>query len=75
LTYIKLIKYLKENFHVYAFDIVGMGLSSRPEVQPFAEIYQNIQYFLDTMKIYIDSLGLKERIILVGHSFGGYLVG
>lgn len=58
---------------VYALDLLGMGCSahqftmSRCQNSADAE-----QYFVDGLEAWRKTLGL-EKIILVGHSFGGYV--
>ncbi len=55
---------LKHQFRVTAVDLPGFGDSSEPQ-----EPYGSYDY-ADVIKQFIDSLGLKD-IILIGHSHGG----
>jgi pimeloyl-ACP methyl ester carboxylesterase len=57
---------LAQNFHVFAPDIPGFGLTERPNWMRDMSDY--ILYFRDLL----DMLGL-EKTILVGHSLGGWM--
>lgn len=57
---------LTQQFHIYAPDIPGFGLSERPDWMRDMSDY--ILYFRDLL----DSLGL-EKVALVGHSLGGWM--
>ncbi|KAG9333012.1 hypothetical protein JZ751_013888 [Albula glossodonta] len=53
-----------------AFDLLGFGRSSRPWFPP--DPAQAEQRFLDSIEHWRRALGL-DRMILLGHSLGGYL--
>ncbi|GBM45398.1 Protein ABHD4 [Araneus ventricosus] len=55
---------------VYAVDLLGFGLSSRP---PFSSdaLEAEMQFFISLEK-WRESIGL-DKFILLGHSFGGYI--
>jgi pimeloyl-ACP methyl ester carboxylesterase len=57
---------LTEQFHIYAPDIPGFGLSERPDWMRDMSDY--VLYFRDLL----DTLGL-EKVALVGHSLGGWM--
>lgn len=57
---------LTQQFHIYAPDIPGFGLSERPDWMRDMSDY--ILYFRDLL----DSLGL-EKVALAGHSLGGWM--
>ncbi|XP_022534621.2 (Lyso)-N-acylphosphatidylethanolamine lipase isoform X2 [Astyanax mexicanus] len=55
---------------VYAFDLLGFGRSSRPSFPADASLAE--EQFISSIEQWRQSLGL-ERMILLGHSLGGYL--
>lgn len=73
LLYYNLFKELSVYFHCIAFDMLGMGNSSRPtfadDTQEGAEAF-----FVDSLNLALNELGLTE-FMLLGHSFGGYIAG
>ena len=64
------VKELSDSRPFYAFDLLGFGRSSRP---PFSSdpIVAETQ-FIESIEDWRKEIGLKQ-IILLGHSFGGYL--
>ncbi|KAF8820487.1 putative Abhydrolase domain-containing protein 4 [Cardiosporidium cionae] len=56
---------------VYCFDWLGCGRSARVPV-PVGDVDKTIDYFLDSFEAWRDAMKL-EKMILVGHSLGGYL--
>ncbi|GFX99834.1 hypothetical protein TNCV_258731 [Trichonephila clavipes] len=61
---------LSQNRPVYALDILGFGLSSRPAFSKDAELAEN--QFVESIESWRKKVGLKQ-FILLGHSMGGYL--
>lgn len=61
---------LSRSRSVYAFDLLGFGRSSRPAFPNDAVLAE--EQFVDSIEQWRQSLGL-ERMILLGHSLGGYL--
>ncbi|KAL6468101.1 hypothetical protein MHYP_G00237780 [Metynnis hypsauchen] len=55
---------------VYAFDLLGFGRSSRPSFPSDASLAE--EQFISSIEQWRQTLGL-ERMILLGHSLGGYL--
>lgn len=73
MMFFKILKYLTVNYRVYCLDLLGMGRSSRPVFT--AKTYEESEAFfvipIEKCRIH---LGI-EKMILVGHSFGGYIAG
>ncbi|GFQ68004.1 hypothetical protein TNCT_432701 [Trichonephila clavata] len=61
---------LSQNRPLYAIDILGFGLSSRPAFSKDAELAEN--QFVESIESWRKKVGLKQ-FILLGHSMGGYL--
>ncbi|KAK9980222.1 hypothetical protein ABG768_013602 [Culter alburnus] len=55
---------------VYVFDLLGFGRSSRPSFPSDSSLAE--EQFVSSIEQWRQSLGL-ERMILLGHSLGGYL--
>eukprot|EP01063_Lacrimia_lanifica_P020304 TRINITY_DN27636_c0_g1_i1.p1 TRINITY_DN27636_c0_g1~~TRINITY_DN27636_c0_g1_i1.p1 ORF type:complete len:385 (+),score=105.41 TRINITY_DN27636_c0_g1_i1:51-1205(+) len=56
---------------VHAIDVLGFGRSSRPN---FAKDGEDVEkQFIDSIENFRAAMGF-ERMLLLGHSFGGYLV-
>ena len=61
---------LCRNRKVYAFDMLGFGRSSRPNLHRGEE--SEIQ-LIESIERWRNSVGLESKFILLGHSFGAYL--
>jgi len=65
---------LTSRYHVYAVDLLGWGLSSRPpwpkNVSSFSEAEN---FFVESLEKWRKKVNLTTPFILLGHSFGGYL--
>ncbi|KAA0718586.1 Protein ABHD4 [Triplophysa tibetana] len=61
---------LSQSRPVYAFDLLGFGRSSRPSFPSDPSLAE--EQFISSIEQWRQSLGL-ERMILLGHSLGGYL--
>lgn len=70
-NFVKLFKYFNKEYNIYAIDLIGMGLSSRPQIT-FKESKEYINFFVDSIEAFRKSLNFK-KFHLVGHSLGGYI--
>lgn len=61
---------LSSNRALYTFDVLGFGQSSRPDFSKKSEKSEN--QFVTSIEEWREALNL-EKMILLGHSFGGYL--
>ena len=52
----------------YALDLLGHGDGHKPDARDY-RINQLFEHFL----IWLESLQIKEPVVLIGHSLGGYL--
>jgi pimeloyl-ACP methyl ester carboxylesterase len=64
---------LSVGYHTIAIDLVGFGLSDKPEKPD----YYTIEGFSRIIADFLETIGTKKRgsckLILVGHSLGGYI--
>ncbi|MFA5577398.1 MAG: alpha/beta hydrolase [Tissierellaceae bacterium] len=65
-TILPIVNILKDRFRVHALDLPGFGQSQEPR-----EAIDSFQY-AEIVKAYMDKAKI-ERVILIGHSFGGKL--
>ena len=56
---------------VYAIDLLGFGRSSRPKFKSSPEEVE--EEYVDSLEQWRHQVGL-DKFILLGHSFGGYIV-
>lgn len=69
--YWKIMKQLKDKFHIYSIDVFGKGNSSRPPFKNFS--YDGAcNFFCDAIQEWIEILKIEDFYIM-GHSFGGYV--
>lgn len=61
---------LAEKRTVYAFDVLGFGRSSRPELS--TDPAEAEEQFVDSIEQWREKVGL-EKFVLLGHSLGGFL--
>ena len=75
LNYYKIIPYIYEKYICICPDIIGMGVSSRVQVE-FTSTEQCIDFFVESLEAFRVSLeknyNLKKKFVLCGHSLGGY---
>ena len=70
-----MIKHFQKDFNVYVPDIIGMGISSRPQPN-FEDCPKDfINFFVDSIEAFRLEIFKNEnkKFYLVGHSFGGYI--
>jgi pimeloyl-ACP methyl ester carboxylesterase len=61
---------LSEYFHTISVDLIGFGGSDKPKVD------YTISYFSGFIKNFLIQIGIKgqqDKIIIIGHSLGGYI--
>ncbi|MGE0002918.1 MAG: alpha/beta fold hydrolase [Candidatus Izemoplasmatales bacterium] len=56
---------LSQNYHIYALDWIGFGLSEKPVDYTYSKAHQ-----ADLLKGFVEELGLED-FVLAGHSMGG----
>jgi cardiolipin-specific phospholipase len=57
---------------VYVVDLLGMGSSGRPTFA--AETPEQAEdFFVNSLKTWLDKMEIKEKFYLCGHSLGGYV--
>ena len=59
---------VQHGYAAYALDLLGHGESAKPDSRAY-----EIDWLFDHLAAWIDSLGLDQPPVLVGHSLGGYL--
>ena len=64
---------LSKHYRLWCIDLIGMGLSSRPEFT-CTSTEETIDYFMESLEQWRKQVGL-ERFHLAGQSFGGYMSG
>lgn len=69
--YYKLIKDLSSKYNLYLVDMRGMGCSGRPKF-PATTQEEAEKYLLEGLETWRQKMGI-EKMILSGHSFGGYV--
>ena len=68
--YRELIKALSPNFRTIVPDHIGCGLSDKPDIKQYD---YRLKSRIDDLGALINSLGLKEKITLVIHDWGGII--
>jgi len=68
-----MIPYLFERFDIYCIDILGMGLSSRPQVK-FGTAETYLDFMVNSIEAWRKAVNLN-KFYLLGHSLGGYFAG
>ena len=59
--------------HVFAIDLYGQGLSSRPNFDLTTDKYdETVEFFCGAIEEWRLQKGLTEPFSLMGHSYGGY---
>lgn len=66
------LKDLSQHYKVYCIDHLGMGLSSRPEFK-CESLSDTLDFFLESFEAWRIAVGIIEKFVLCGHSFGGYI--
>lgn len=71
LNFFRIFKLLEDHYHVYAFDLLGKGWSSRPEFLP-SNCDETEEFFIQSIEEWRKAVGITN-FYLVGHSMGGYI--
>ena len=72
-VYSNQLKDLSQRYKVFAIDLMGMGLSSRPAMKS-TEPKDYLELFLRSLEEWRKFLQI-ERMVIAGHSFGGHIAG
>lgn len=73
MMFYKMFKQLSSQYRVFVLDLMGMGRSTRPVFD--AKDHEETEiFFVNPLEICRQYLRL-DKMILVGHSFGGYIAG
>lgn len=70
-NYYRVWEYLVDHFDILSIDLLGMGLSSRPQVN-FQSSEEYINFYIQSIEKWRIKLNINS-FHLMGHSFGGYL--
>lgn len=72
LYFYRMIDLLRHEFRITTIDMLGMGASGRP---PFCHrtSRDSIQYFIHSIEAWIRHQNIKEKLIIIAHSYGGYI--
>ena len=76
--FISILPYLIKHYNVFIPDTIGMGLSSRPQVE-FSSPIDCEEYFLKIYHVIIERIffenkfNIKKEYYLCGHSLGGFI--
>ena len=76
--FISILPYLIKHYNVFIPDTIGMGLSSRPQVE-FSSPMDCEKYFLKIYHVIIERIffenkfNIKKEYYLCGHSLGGFI--
>lgn len=70
-TYYKMLKDLSQHYRVWCLDLIGMGLSSRPDFI-CQSTEETIEYFVECIEQWRMKVGI-EKFYLAGFSLGGYI--
>ena len=71
LLFFKVFKLLEKDYHIIAFDLPGMGSSSRPHFRPKNKDDAE-EFFLQSIEKWRHEMNITN-FTLIGHSFGGYI--
>lgn len=71
ITFFRIIPELMKHFHVIAIDLLGFGASDRPEFA-FDQFDRTVGFFTTSIVTLLNFLKV-DRVVVVGHSLGGFL--
>ena len=72
LYFYRMIDLLRHEFRITTIDMLGMGASGRP---PFnlKTSRDSIEYFIHSIEAWVRSQKIKEKFVIIAHSYGGYI--
>lgn len=71
LLFFPMLKELSKKYKVYCIDLLGMGLSSRPEFT-CTTTEETVSFFVESIEAWRKAMDIQS-FYLGGHSFGGYM--
>ena len=77
-VFYKMIKHLRDHFEVVTIDLLGQGMSGRPDYEIKHNFDATMAYFTESIHAWVlqSNLGKEgEKYVLLGHSMGGMFAG
>mmetsp|Transcript_40746 Transcript_40746/g.53456 ORF Transcript_40746/g.53456 Transcript_40746/m.53456 type:complete len:123 (+) Transcript_40746:205-573(+) len=71
-----MVKHLRKYFTIYLIDVLGQGMSGRPDYEIKHDFDSTIAYFTESIHAWVAKSELKDqKFTLLGHSMGGMFAG
>lgn len=71
-TYARTYKELIQNFRIFSIDLPGMAFSSKKDIN-LTNFDDTLDFFAETLISLVKQINNNQKIVLVGHSLGGFL--